>query len=266
MTIKAMQQEIASLKETIAQQAEQIAGLVATNATLDAEWKKTTADKFAEMESAIRVKDAALDWCIGEFNLRLDDIDLSQETISVLSARHIQPSPEHLEAWYKSMVGEPVAYMQISVEEGVDTKFPRDHLPKKYNKEWWKFEPLHAIKPFPEILQNAGRLMFELQSVTEQQAEAIRLKDEALIAVRDDLELRMRIAEDDSLNISNSVLDQMCDAIDIQPSPEILQARDEKVAEACAKVIDTHLNRSTYSTSLAEMLSQILSGEWRKYI
>ena len=61
----------------------------------------------------------------------------------------IPASTKPLEAWYKEQVGEPVAYMQISVEEGVDTKFPRDHLPKKYNKEWWKFEPLHAIKPFP---------------------------------------------------------------------------------------------------------------------
>ena len=61
----------------------------------------------------------------------------------------IPTSTKPLEAWYKEQVGEPVAYMQISVEEGVDTKFPRDHLPKKYNKEWWKFEPLHAIKPFP---------------------------------------------------------------------------------------------------------------------
>ena len=81
-----------------------------------------------------------------------------------------------------------------------------------------------------EQYQDAGRLMFELKEITEQQAEAIRLKDVALIAVRDDLEIRMRIAEDDSLNISNSVLDQMCDAIDLQPSPEILQARDEPVA------------------------------------
>lgn len=97
MTTKSMQQEIADLKEqnaslsllvsryskgmkdnlaeclkgqeTIAQQAEQIAGLVATNATLDAEWKKTTADKFAEMEAAIRVKDAALK----EQNKQLED-------------------------------------------------------------------------------------------------------------------------------------------------------------------------------------------------
>ena len=70
----------------------------------------------------------------------------------------------------------------------------------------------------------------DLKETIAQQAEAIRLKDAALIAVRDDLELRMQIAEDESLNISNSVLDQMCDAIDLQPSPEILQARDEPVA------------------------------------
>ena len=55
-------------------------------------------ETIAQQVEAIRLKDAALDWCIGEFNLRLDDIDLSQETIRVLSARHIQPSPEILQA------------------------------------------------------------------------------------------------------------------------------------------------------------------------
>ena len=89
-----------------------------------------------------------------------------------------------------------------------------------------------------EQYQDAGRLLCDLQEIAEQQAEAIRLKDAALIAVRDDLELRMQIAEDESLNISNSVLDQMCDAIDLQPSPDILQARDERVAGACVSVIE----------------------------
>lgn len=56
------------------------------------------------------------------------------------------------------------------------------------------------------------------------------------------------------------------EALALQPSPEILKARDDKVAEACASVIDTHLNRSTYSTSLAEALDQLRSGEWRKYL
>lgn len=55
-------------------------------------------ETIARQAESIRLKDAALDWCIGEFNLRLDDIDLSQETISVLSARHIKPSPEILQA------------------------------------------------------------------------------------------------------------------------------------------------------------------------
>lgn len=72
-----------------------------------------------------------------------------KQITEAIKALAIPTSTVHLEAWYKEQVGEPVAYMQISVEEGVDTKFPRDHLPKKYNKEWWKFEPLHAIKPFP---------------------------------------------------------------------------------------------------------------------
>jgi len=58
--VKQLAMRLASQLETIAQQAEQIAGLVATNATLDAEWKKTTADKFAEMAEAIRLNDEIL--------------------------------------------------------------------------------------------------------------------------------------------------------------------------------------------------------------
>ena len=57
-----------------------------------------------------------------------------------------------------------------------------------------------------EQYQDAGRLMFELKEVTEQQAEAIRLKDEHIL--QGNLSL----------------------ALSIQPSPEILQARDEPVA------------------------------------
>ena len=96
-------------------------------------------ETITQQAEAIRLKDAALDWCIGEFNLRLDDIDLSQETIRVLSARHIQPSPEHLEAWYKSMVGEPVAWNYELTEEA----FVRLSV-AGINVD----TPLHAIKPF----------------------------------------------------------------------------------------------------------------------
>jgi len=44
-----------------------------------------------------------------------------------------------------------VAWMQISVEEGVDTKVPRSNKPGKFNPEWWKFEPLFTFPPIHDI-------------------------------------------------------------------------------------------------------------------
>ena len=76
-----------------------------------------------------------------------------------------------------------------------------------------------------EQYQDAGRLMFELQAVTEQQAEAIRLKDAALDFI-------------DSENASEEVIRRASTALAIQPSPDILQARDERVTEACVSVIE----------------------------
>ena len=95
--IKAMQHEVESLKEQVAQWETEYNGCstLLNNAERTIE---TLEETIAQQAEAIRLKDAALDWCIGEFNLRLDDIDLSQETISVLSARHIQSSPEILQA------------------------------------------------------------------------------------------------------------------------------------------------------------------------
>ena len=139
MNPKAMQQEIESLKEQLAQlriEADFNFEQYQDAGRLMFELKEVT----EQQAEAIRLKDAALDWCIGEFNLRLDDIDLSQETISVLSARHIQPSPVHLEAWYKSMVGEPVAWNYELTEEA----FVRLSV-AGINVD----TPLHAIKPFP---------------------------------------------------------------------------------------------------------------------
>lgn len=73
-----------------------------------------------------------------------------------------------------------------------------------------------------EQYQDAGRLMFELKEITEQQAEAIRLKDAALEKIA-------CIGNGDSHG--NSIGNCLAiDALAIQPSPEILQARDEPVA------------------------------------
>ena len=95
-----------------------------------------------------------------------------------------------------------------------------------------------------EQYQDAGRLMFELKEITEQQAEAIRLKDVAII---------FAIEHEDALDRDNR-WDTLTKSLSIQPSPEILQARDERVAKAC-------MNSVTWECAI-----QISSGEWRKYL
>lgn len=68
-----------------------------------------------------------------------------------------------------------------------------------------------------------------LKEQCAQQAEAIRLKDAALEKIA-------CIGNGDSHG--NSIGNCLAiDALAIQPSPEILQARDELVAEACAKAV-----------------------------
>ncbi len=94
--LKAMQQEIESLKEQVAY-LEELNRKLCDKANQLTIMDARAGETIAQQAEAIRVKDAALDWCIGEFNLRLYDIDLSQETIRVRSARHIQPSPEILQ-------------------------------------------------------------------------------------------------------------------------------------------------------------------------
>ena len=76
------------------------------------------------------------------------------------------------------------------------------------------------------LLNNAERTIETLEETITQQAEAIRLKDEAL------LNLLSVIDSEAYPTIQNNGYD----AVAIQPSPDILQARDKRVAEACAKV------------------------------
>ena len=45
---------------------------------------------------------------------------------------------------------EPVAWLQTSVEDGVDTVIARTHKPDKFNAEWWRFDPLY-LHPAPSV-------------------------------------------------------------------------------------------------------------------
>ena len=70
----------------------------------------------------------------------------------------------------------------------------------------------------------------KLKETIAQQAEAIRLKDAALDWCIGEFNLRL-----DDIDLSQETI-SVLSARHIQPSPDILQDRDKRVAEACAKV------------------------------
>jgi len=51
-------------------------------------------------------------------------------------------SKEVLKAWLDEVLGEPVGWLQTNVEDGGATTLVRNHMPTRFNPEWWKFEPL----------------------------------------------------------------------------------------------------------------------------
>ncbi len=111
-----------------------------------------------------------------------------------------------------------------------------------------------------EQYQDAGRLLCDLQEIAEQQAEAIRLKDAALEKIA-------CIGNGDSHG--NSIGNCLAiDALAIQPSPDILQARDERVAEACANLVNRFISGDGIlnDTWIHEIEDAIRSGELRKHL
>lgn len=80
------------------------------------------------------------------------------DEIALRVAERLEPrgrtySPDHYIEFAHALLAElskqePVAWLQISVEEGTDTKTARLHRPRKFNSDWWKFEPLF-LHPLP---------------------------------------------------------------------------------------------------------------------
>jgi hypothetical protein len=67
---------------------------------------------------------------------------------TILRALAIPNSTKPLEAWYKSMVGEPVAYLKDDRNDVVIGKWVSNQ-PEFIQDHWKAQTPLHAIKPFP---------------------------------------------------------------------------------------------------------------------
>lgn len=115
-------------------------------------------------------------------------------------------------------------------------------------------------------LRESARLREQLAA----QQLVIEKMRSSLVATRDDLELRMKLSEDDSLNISNSILDQMLDAIDLQPSTEALDAYVAEAVkaerEACAKVCDGYsgIHQKEMISDLSKRLSAAIRARSNK--
>jgi hypothetical protein len=109
--------------------------------------------------------------------------------------------------------------------------------------------------------KNADCIRDQHETIT-QQAAVIEQMREALVGERD---LRIlgqspecgQIHWESLREMRRGVYGNTDAAIATQPSPEILQARDERVAEACAKYL---CKMHMYDTAEAML------GEWRKYL
>lgn len=134
------------------------------------------------------------------------------------------------------------------------------------------------------LLNNAERTIETLEETITQQAEAIRVSVELMQEVESKYFalLKEKDTESDQFKAGGDMygwnfhqgmrsgavnmhiyMTKLIKHLAIQPSPDILQARDDRVAEACAKIVNP--SSLTYITR-GDALTAIRSNEWRKYL
>jgi hypothetical protein len=108
----------------------------------------------------------------------------------------------------------------------------------------------------------------------KQYEETIAQQAEAIEKLRDHIELSLEFCDEEGF----CVRDNLENALAIQPSPEILQTRDDRVAAACAEMlrnkelpfeIDAWVEatkRDVSSMTALALAALVDSGEWRKYL
>lgn len=120
----------------------------------------------------------------------------------------------------------------------------------------------------------------QYEETIEQQAEAIRVKNEALFTAYTTFTEYAQIhsakqppdTRKSAFNFDRA--NQMNAATTIQPSPETLQARDERVAGACAKVCIEQSEgiaraapvRDCSESSVRESAFRIRNGAWERHL
>jgi len=145
----------------------------------------------------------------------------------------------------------------------------------------WKAVPMkYRRMEFNAQLQTENAALKEQVAQLEALAEALKGQEtieqqaEAIEKLRDHIELSLEFCDEEGF----CVRDNLENALAIQPSPEILQARDERVAAACAEMlrnkelpfeIDAWVEatkRDVSSMTALALAALVDSGEWRKYL
>lgn len=147
---------------------------------------------------------------------------------------------------------EPVAWLQTSVEEGVDTVIARTHKPDKFNAEWWRFDPLYTHPlPQPDLVAEIEQAALKkaMQQATEVSKQVtddwkakcteLRLQLSAAQRERDICHAEcIRITNDYNAKLSASQASE----------PEMLKALEEYV---CGDKVRETTESSTHYKALA---------------
>ena len=122
----------------------------------------------------------------------------------------------------------------------------------------------HEIADLKEQITNAKYNYLGAMADCKQYEETIAQQAEAIEKLRDHIELSLEFCDEEGF----CVRDNLENALAIQPSPDILQARDEQVAEACAKLVNRFIGGDGIlnDTWVHEIEDAIRSGEWMKYL
>ena len=122
----------------------------------------------------------------------------------------------------------------------------------------------HEIADLKEQITNAKYNYLGAMEDCKRYEETIEQQAEAIEKLRDHIELSLEFCDEEGF----CVRDNLENALAIQPSPDILQARDEQVAEACAKLVNRFIGGDGIlnDTWVHEIEDAIRSGEWMKYL
>lgn len=126
--------------------------------------------------------------------------------------------------------------------------------PEMYKTELDKAK--ETIEQLGFIADQRAMQIEDHQATIEQQAEAIRLKDESIdfaICKAGEVDRETRCA----------MLEK---ALSTKPSMDILKERDKRVAEACAKTADARCFIDSDAESSGNAAEDVRSGEWIKYL